>query len=81
MDLSFAQLLQENADIDRRQVEREKTKTLLAAIVSDAESEEETGEDERVVHAVMERVLGRESNEELKWVFSRIGGTLPPRGM
>ena len=76
-EFSLAQLLKENADIARRQAERERISALLAANVSDIESDED---DEGPVNADTERVLGKESNDKLKGALSRIGDDVAAEG-
>ena len=68
-EFSLAQLLQDSADITRRQAERERINALLSADTS--EDEEDDGEGP--VNAATERVLGKESNDKLKSALNRIG--------
>ena len=76
-EFSLARLLKENTDIARRQAEREQINALLAANVSDVESDED---DEGPVNADTERVLGKESNDKLKGALSRIGADFAEEG-
>lgn len=76
-EFSLAQLLKENAEIARRQAERERMLPLLATNASDIESNED---DEGPVNADTERVLGKESNDKLKGALSRIGDDVAAEG-
>jgi hypothetical protein len=67
-EFSLSQLLQESADITRRQAERERINALLSADTSEDEEDEEGP-----VNAATERVLGKESNDKLKGALNRIG--------
>jgi len=74
-EFSLAKLLQESADIARRQAERERINALLSANVSDFEEK-----DEGPVNAATERVLGKESNDKLRSALSRIGEDFAEEG-
>jgi hypothetical protein len=72
--------LKERQELEERQAQRAKLAALLAEADDDEDMDIDVETDEAIIEEAREKVLGKESNDQLKAVLRRIGGDLAQEG-